>query len=78
MSGVVPIGSTQEYSPKRREEELARMERMERLNKKETALPPKDETPLQVVRDDAQKRAENATLYNFRYTGTGSFIDKVF
>ena len=71
MSGVAPIGPMQEASPNLREEEIDRMG-------KSSSQPPSNETSPQVVKSDAQKNAENATLYGFRYTGTGSFIDKVF
>ncbi|MBG0789937.1 MAG: hypothetical protein H0S80_05490 [Desulfovibrionaceae bacterium] len=72
MSGVAPIGPMQEYSPNHREEEIDRME------KPSSTQPPTTETSPQVIKSDARKKAENATLYGFRYTGTGSFIDKVF
>ena len=71
MSGVAPIGPMQETSPNLREEEIDRMG-------KSSSQPPPDETSTQVIKSDAQKKAENATLYGFRYTGTGSFIDNVF
>lgn len=71
MSGVVPIGPMQEFSPNLKEEEMDRMEQ-------KTTQPPTEDTAPQVVKSDAEKKAENATLYGFRYTGMGSFIDKVF
>lgn len=71
MSGVAPIGTMQEVSPTLREEEADRADQA-------TTQPPATETSPQVVKSDLQKKAENATLYGFRYTGMGSFIDKVF
>ena len=72
MSGVAPIGPMQDYSPNQREEEIDRMEQSS------STQPSTTETSPQVVKSDSQKKAENATLYGFRYTGVGSFIDKVF
>jgi len=71
MSGVAPIGPMQEFSPNLREEELDRVEL-------KSTQPPMEDTSPQVVKSDARKQAENATIYGFRYTGMGSFIDKVF
>lgn len=71
MSGVAPIGPLHETSPNLKEEEMDRLSQP-------TTQPPSDETSPQVVKNDAQKKAENTTLYSFQYTGMGSFIDKVF
>jgi hypothetical protein len=69
MNGVAPIGSAPEY-PLRREEEP------------EQVSPPKrtgtEVKSVAEVKLEAAKQAEQATLYDFRYTGKGSFIDKVF
>lgn len=70
MSGVAPIGPLQEFSPNLKEEEMDRLD--------SSTQPPAQDTPPPVVKNDAEKKAENMTLYAFRYTGTGSFIDKVF
>ena len=71
MSSVAPIGTMQEVSPTLRDEEMDRAEQ-------KATQPLATETSPQVVKSDIQKKAENATLYGFRYTGMGSFIDKVF
>ncbi|MGE4422910.1 MAG: hypothetical protein AB7D39_11490 [Pseudodesulfovibrio sp.] len=69
MSGVAPIGFASEY-PLRREEEPEPVSPPEE---------PKDEVKIPAeVKSDAAKQAEQTTLYDFRYTGKGSFIDKVF
>ncbi|MEZ7195655.1 hypothetical protein [Pseudodesulfovibrio karagichevae] len=75
MSGVAPIGSTPEYLF-RREHEL---EQQKELAKVSRAEQPKEEAKsVPEVKSDAARLAEQATLYDFRYTGKGSFIDKVF
>ncbi len=71
MSGITPIGPMQEFSPNRREEQ------MDQLDKK-TTQPTTEETSPQAVEGIEQKKAEKSTLYDFKYTGMGSFIDKVF
>ncbi|WP_319584833.1 hypothetical protein [uncultured Pseudodesulfovibrio sp.] len=75
MSGVDPIGSTPEYLF-RREHEL---EQQRDLDKVSRAEQPKEEVKsVSEVKSDAARQAEQTTLYDFRYTGKGSFIDKVF
>jgi hypothetical protein len=69
MSGVDPIGSTPEYLL-RREEEQVQASRPEEPKAEVKSVPE--------VKSDAAKQAEQSTLYDFRYTGKGSFIDKVF
>ena len=71
MSGVAPIGPMQEFSPNRRDDEIDRLEQS-------SSLPPSDDPQSQVVHGTEQKQAEKSTLYDFKYTGLGSFIDKVF
>ncbi|WP_207263466.1 hypothetical protein [Desulfovibrio sp. Huiquan2017] len=69
MSAVAPIGSTPEYTSGR-EEEPKRVSPAERTT---------DEVKtLAEVKSEAAGQAERTTLYDFRYTGKGSFIDKVF
>ncbi|EGB13710.1 hypothetical protein DND132_0493 [Pseudodesulfovibrio mercurii] len=68
MSAVAPIGSTPDYLP-RQEKEPEPVPQAERAGEVKT--------PTE-VKSDAVKQAEQTTLYDFRYTGKGSFIDKVF
>jgi hypothetical protein len=67
MSGVAPIGSSPEYPLRREEEQVSRPEE-----------PKAEVKSVPEIKSDAVKRAEQATIYDFRYTGKGSFIDKVF
>lgn len=71
MSGVVPVGPMQEYSPNRQQEELDRLDQA-------TSQPKSDETSPQQVQSNVNKQAEKTTIYGFQYSGLGSFIDKVF
>ncbi|BDQ36240.1 hypothetical protein SYK_06000 [Pseudodesulfovibrio nedwellii] len=70
MSGVAPIGSVNEYQPLTREDER---ERIEPDNQ-----PPVHEKSTEAVQGAIRKQSENETIYGFKYTGRGSFIDKVF
>ena len=69
MSIVAPVGPASEYRP-RREDEL---ERIEPANKQ-----PVEDKPPAAVDADVQKQAEKTTLNDFKYTGKGSFVDKIF
>jgi hypothetical protein len=75
MSGVAPIGSTPEYLF-RREHELEQQKELEKVTR--TEQPKEEVKSVPEVKSDAARQAEQATLYDFRYTGKGSFIDKVF
>ncbi|OIQ51559.1 hypothetical protein BerOc1_00013 [Pseudodesulfovibrio hydrargyri] len=75
MSGVAPIGSTPEYLF-RREHELERQKESETASRAEQ--PKAEVKSVPEAKSDAARQAEQATLYDFRYTGKGSFIDKVF
>ncbi|WP_338666892.1 hypothetical protein [Pseudodesulfovibrio methanolicus] len=69
MSGIAPIGSAPEY-PLRREEEPEQVA---------PAKKPEAEVKIPAeAKSEAARQAEQTTLYDFRYTGKGSFIDKVF
>lgn len=70
MSAVAPIGSTPEYSPGREEEPKRVPPAEERTTDEVKTLPE--------VKAESAGQAERTTLYDFRYTGKGSFIDKVF
>jgi len=69
MNGVAPIDSAPEYL-RRREEETERPAPAEPANDEVKGVPE--------AKSDAAKQAEKTTLLDFRYTGKGSFIDKVF
>lgn len=69
MSGVAPLGPASEYRPKREDE-------LERVGP--SSQPPAEDKLPSAIQADAQKQAEKTTVQDFRYTGKGSFIDKVF
>jgi len=71
MSGVAPIGHLSDFQPRRKDEEVERMEKV-------ATQPPPDEKPLAALNGQVEKEAEKTTLYSFKYTGKGSFIDKIF
>jgi len=75
MSGVAPIGSTPEYLF-RREHEQEEVRELEKTNRSEQPKAEVESVPE--IKSAAARQAEQATLYDFRYTGKGSFIDKVF
>ena len=75
MSGVAPIGSTPEYLF-RREQAQEQERELEKVSRSEQ--PKAEVKSVPEVKSDAARQAEQTTLYDFRYTGKGSFIDKVF
>ena len=69
MNGVAPVGPAPDYLP-RREEELDQVA--------PASQPSPDLKSESAVKADVVKQAEKTTVYDFQYTGKGSFIDKIF
>lgn len=70
MSSIGPIESLHEAAPLRYDEKREDFEAVE-AHAEEQKLTP-------AVHAKQQERAERMTLNGFQYTGTGSFIDKIF